>query len=293
MLRILNKSVSLNPSRLASRPASPLQLAAGPILTAVALAAGSMQAGAALIAYEGFNYTPTSTSTTNLVGENGGTGWNGAWGAHQNNPASAPSISSTGLSYTGLPSEGGSITPGGYQSARRSFTTTDFSTGTFYISYLVQPTSNTADLGIRLSPTTTDPNPDFRTAFGIVNGAVTITNGWGNDPKLNTDNTTVALNQTHLLVAKINLDSETISLFLNPTAGAAEPGTASASYQWTNETNRLSSIGMLTAGAIPGNGGMLDEIRVGNSFADVTAVPEPSSAALLAFGVLGLMRRRR
>jgi hypothetical protein len=39
--------------------------------------------------------------------------------------------------------------------------------------------------------------------------------------------------------------------------------------------------------------GVLDEIRVGSSYADISPIPEPSAALLGGLGALLLLRRRR
>jgi hypothetical protein len=88
------------------------------------------------------------------------------------------------------------------------------------------------------------------------------------------------------------------SLWLNPnsaTFGAATPPTADGStvgtYSSSGTSDHTDSIILgagIAAGADPSQT-YVDEIRVGTTWSDVTAVPEPSTAVLAGFGALGLL----
>ncbi len=101
------------------------------------------------------------------------------------------------------------------------------------------------------------------------------------------------------------------TLWVNPdtsTFGAAsDPALTSALYGGTsngeasntaaNDTmqSMIIGAGIATAGAAP-NDTLIDEIRMGESWADVTtgtAAPEPATIGMLSLGGLALMRRRR
>ena len=66
------------------------------------ISGASIQAQMITNAYEGFNY-----SSGPLAGQNGGTGWSGAW-VKDYGPGSTLQVSSTGLTYPGLTTTGGS-----------------------------------------------------------------------------------------------------------------------------------------------------------------------------------------
>ena len=91
------------------------------------------------------------------------------------------------------------------------------------------------------------------------------------------------------------------SIWLNPNPATfgldegsrpAADGSSNGADSTTDANNSMQSIiigaGIATAGAAP-NDTFIDEIRVGNTWADVTSVPEPSTLALAGFGALGLV----
>lgn len=99
------------------------------------------------------------------------------------------------------------------------------------------------------------------------------------------------LDTTYLLVLRMSFgaSSDTVDLYVNPSdLGGTPPASPSASIT-------LSDFYWRSINWYPGDGqnnGYIDEIRVGESFADVTtAIPEP--AALLGVLVLGMLARRR
>lgn len=106
-------------------------------------------------------------------------------------------------------------------------------------------------------------------------------------------------NLTQLFVLKFEFgegDNDSVSGYLNPVPGEAEPvpmWTASGlgNLSFDNLSLYASSSAWIAT---------VDEIRIGTTFADVTSTtpqtiwtPEPSAMAVLGLGALGLMRRRR
>lgn len=109
----------------------------------------------------------------------------------------------------------------------------------------------------------------------------------------------------YFVVASIEWDGngtdEVIHLYLNPVPGGAAPDPSMAIASTSalgidlpsSNTNQLDNIAIFTADI--GTEWAFDEIRIGQTFADVApfAIPEPSTLALIGVGVLNLAFRRR
>ena len=71
---------------------------------------------------------------------------------------------------------------------------------------------------------------------------------------------------------------------------------ATNDYFYANDTTRndvaVRTIHLRNNGSEPSNI-EIDELRVGDSWADVVLVPEPTALAFLGAGALGLLARRR
>jgi MYXO-CTERM domain-containing protein len=76
--------------------------------------------------------------------------------------------------------------------------------------------------------------------------------------------------------------------------GSSNGGDSTSTSSATSNamTSIIIGAGIATAGAAP-NDTNIDELRVGNTWADVTVAPEPGGLSLLGAGALGLLRRRR
>lgn len=146
-------------------------------------------------------------------------------------------------------------------------------------------TAGTFNLGIRGSTTTAattyftgDLNPG--TTYFIVVQAI-----------LGTNPGTAANDQN-----SIWLNPSTATFGLSEGSRPAPDGSSNGADSATDANNSMQSIiigaGIATAGAAP-NDTFIDEIRVGNTWADVTSVPEPSTLALAGLGALGLLARYR
>lgn len=122
------------------------------------------------------------------------------------------------------------------------------------------------------------------TAWGFDQGATGGISAAGSDSALET-----------LLVVKLNIgagaNDDTADLYINPTPGAALPAVPDiAGYAFSEDPNDNRAIDEARLGS--GNGGFsIDEIRIGQTFADVTPVPEPAAGALLLAG-LGVITSR-
>lgn len=161
--------------------------------------------------------------------------------------------------------------------------------------YQTAPTPNTwaGELVIRLGSDSSHFNLGIRASTTVAN-----TTYWSGD--LNP-------NSTYLIVARwtegatagtgglselwINPDSSTFGTGVAPTPNGSTVGTFSATG--TNDhTNSLLIGAGIGAGTNP-NEVRLDEIRVGTTWADVTAVPEPASLSVVGLAATGLLARRR
>ncbi len=259
--------------------------------TALIFLALSSAASAALTAYDGFDYGDTGGD---LTGKNGGTGWGGAYTASAS--VNSAIYSTTGLNYTGLATTGGaSNTNDGTGSTTISFrdTAATYSSGETWVSFLVQQ-NGTPDFSLFAGISLYNSVGDAEVAFASHNSEewrileLNVTGG--------TTQTGVSIAQdtTYLLVAQIawgastTSGNETVSLWVNPTIGGSL-GTANAEALDVDMTD-FNKIRIAGQDAVDYT---FDEIRIGDSFASVTPVPEPSAMLLGSFGLLALFRRRR
>lgn len=269
---------------------------------------------AAIVAYEGFDYSAGDLNT-----RNGGSGWGGAWSAN----VSADVVSSD-LTYGNLDTTGGSvavtgganhfggaraidlITPGllangtelwfsmmmGYNAAgNRSNSQLTLvlgdesmktANGTIMYNF---PTVGATGLGVTLGR--------FGTNGKIV--ATQIGDTTNDNNSFGTGQATTVLEPTlttnvdyRFVVGRITWGAieDMIDIFL--------PGTdlALGSVHSTLTVN-VNQSGYDTVSWRRGDGVVLDEIRFGSSYAAVSPIPEPRAALLGGLGLLALLRRRR
>ena len=222
-------------------------------------------------AYDGFDY---GTTTGDLTGKSGGSGWSGAY----TDTGNSTIYTTPGLTYTGLPTTGGAFKTadgGGATTINfRSFNTIygDGESET-WISFLAQRNG--------AASTATFAGLSFYNSNGIAStdSEVTFANGgtlgaWriiDNGPPLLNGSTAVtpASDTTYLLVARILWGAgaggkDAVSLFVNPLLGIL-PDVADASLDV--EITNFDKVRIAAANAINYT---FDEIRVGGSYADVT-----------------------
>lgn len=292
---------------------------------AAAILAAAPAAQAALIAYEGFDYSPATVYTgtdgvgESILGYNGGTGWGAAWA---NNPAltnaGASMVAASGLTYS---SGGNTLVSAGYSAAdnsggahsnqRQWFTTggtskavnTIMPASSIWFSVLIRPVSATS--AIRFDPfARTISGADAGTGF-IFNVAATPT--IAAQVGVKTDSPTTVLGTAGggvtLVVGRVdftNYDTAvtdsagstngTVYIWANPAIGGSVPLDTAAS---SINGGVVLSNGLLTTRSNSGYRGMFDEFRVGTTFADVTPVPEPTILGLAGLAGTFLMSRRR
>ena len=276
----------------------------------------SMTSSAALIVYEGFDYVAGSSLRT----QNGGTGFAGAWA---NTGNATETSTSPGLTYGDLAVSGIKATLNGQQSAsangNSAFLTRDLSQTfgadgtTVWLSFISQRTGNKSSGG------TAQPlNYQRVYSLSLFSGSATEQASVGelsNDPadvwSLNPDSTTIVPSvhttvpldtQSFLLVRIDNIagvSADKAYLWVNPNLSLGEPSIGTAAATITDELTfnriRLTVGGSQNNGATLAASGVFDEIRIGDTFADVT-VPEPASVSLALGCLVSLAvaaRRRR
>ena len=248
----------------------------------------AINARAGLLAYESFNYAAGSA----LPGSNGGTGFSGAY---DGNAFTGPTVSAPGDTYTdgngsrlAVAGNAGNYV-GGNNGAFRGLSNVPTTVGTsLYVSFLMQLNTSTNYAGLSLFTGESTENlflgrPGGSATFGIDTKSGTTVGAAGATP------TTLSL-----LVYRLDFaaTSANISLYVNPTLGTeplAASVTATKTAALTFDTIRIQS-GV--------DNGTIDEIRFGNTFADVTpiAAPEPASLVLVLLGgagMFGVLRCRR
>ena len=304
-------------------------------LTALTLAAGiaffsSLPAKAQLIAYDGFDMSVAEgTSIGNTTGGATSFGWANSW---RNTPTGL--YSNVSLSYTDghgntLATTGGSFfETSGYQQRTMSGIGAT-TTGTYWISFLFD-SIGPIDAGYPTGPAYTRqmnfglfPNNNERFDVGRPNFASYAgtpydtwtgwnANGDGSNPAGTPYVPTAnhALNPTTFVVMEIVLDGTTgydnAYVWFNPNLDATlTPGSADiASVGHTDLNNSAGNlqfrINANSASGVYTNAQIwFDELRVGNTFADVAPiapVPEPASmtlAGLAGAALLTIARRRK
>ncbi len=265
-------------------------------------------AGAATIVDEAFltGATPSAgeyTSGATLGSQNPTQpGFTGAW--QQSTGGGTVQASSLATSYASTDYDtptGGSLVLANFNRVSRLFDSSvtslvsTTSTGTLYLSFLAQFGGN-AGFNFSSLELGGDGNDSTRAlAVGILNstGIGFQVNSGSN---FFVSNPAVVPNRTYTFVLKIGFSStaasDSVTLWVDPVLGGVSDPTGGVSATGLD----LRNISRLQFGNFSGSSSIYDEVRIGTSLQDVTAVPEPSSAALLAGSAcigLALARRRR
>jgi len=251
---------------------------------------------AALIFEDGFNY-----STGNLAG-------NGLWtGASANIQVGSLSLTVPGLADTASP--GGDVTVTSGVSAgttKANFTTTAVTGGSLYYAFLAVcttlPTANNYLTSLNATGGGPSGSADPLSVYvGAPTGDSTHFKigvrhtSTGSGATYTTANSTFTVGSTHLFVVEYTFGGVggTVSLFVDPTPGGSQPTPdVTVAGVSGSDTANLQVVGFKAQSAASAGNWTFDTVRIGDTWADVTPVPEPSSLALMGLAVGMLLLRR-
>jgi fibronectin type 3 domain-containing protein len=241
-------------------------------------------------AYESFDYVTLANGTPSTA-----LGFTGNW-----NVTGTPNILA-GLTYPDLPTTNSSYSHG----AAGAQTTVDFanplSSGTKYISFLLQGSGNPGGnaCGIFLKGNNANSlfvgfeggfSPDL-TSFGL--GSVSSTTLGGATALGST--TAISNTTVHLVVVAIEFNTsgndDTVSLWIDPPAGTNAPALAANVVHSSFDVGIISAFGININGAFPIG---IDEVRVGDVYGDVVGyspndvLAPPSLSSVIAGNQLTL-----
>lgn len=251
-------------------------------------------ASAALIAYEGFDYAPDGA---NLLGANGALGFSGAWRAGGFNASISDNfdLDSDPLLFGQLLHSAPTVRTsavGAISGITRDLAAPlGLSNSTVYLSFLIQPEGTlhggafNGFLGLTLESAGEPELYIGKPGGGAIDRWV-LENRGGSLQHASTLATQSL--KTALLVVKAEFSTvgnDKFTLYVDPTPGAPEPA--------TGVVKNDAAFGAVQGLTIYSTGAMrIDELRVGETFADVTPVPEPGTFVLAAFALLGLAATR-
>ncbi len=291
-------------------------------IAALSLAAS---AEATLIAYDGFSTYVTSPASTTGANNNSLVGqhpvlsgfadaalWTIAEGNTAVTSAVYPRASSTGLTYSTLPTAGGRAewwrsTTGTYaKNLYRTASTTD-TASVQWASFLYNvPTNTAAETSVGLAWTSTN-----RLAVAVAtNGTASFRFGNTTGAVLPAFSTTYSLGTTHLYLLRIESMTtpglekhDQVTMWVDPNLATLNPyneatlGAGATGHGILRDdagTGAIGTFNELRFTATPSaNSTYLDEFRLGTSLYDVVPVPEPVGVAAAALSWALLLRRRR
>lgn len=247
-------------------------------------------AQAALIAYDDFNYT----ATANVTGQNGGTGaWSGGWAASTGDNSTV--VTNGGLTYTGLPTAGNAAMDNSFSSLgnTRAWTAPGglFADGSeLWFSALVNTSAAGSDL--RLFALTSANVGGGGVGFSLAGSGVRANLGTSVSGTLaGTSGTTM------LLVARIQFSdtpgADAVTAWVNPAISATPPSPGSGVLLSGDIASGLLSAPLVGYRGGGGWQGTVDEFRIGTTYGDVVAIPEPAVMSLSMMAGLGLLLGRR
>jgi len=257
---------------------------------------------------EDFNYPAATFGTIH----NGGSGWNGAWGAGSG-VTSTLRVRAENLSYTGggysISQTGTGLISSVYDQAFRGINR-DIATpmsGTVYFSVLLSSTGAMDRSGIQFNnPRTAALDYNSSSFYVALNGS-SLEVAWGNASLPTTAANSLALNSAHLIVGRIDIGAgnDALQLWVDST-NLADPGTPTYTVTGADLGADLFRAGVFAYGTSVSDldYGRVDALRISDGNGDSSAaylavtgvnlVPEPQRAVLsLAALCMACFRRRR
>ena len=221
-----------------------------------------------------------------MDGRNGGSGWTGAWDWEYTSGSSL-TVSTSGLSYSGLDTSGGSLTwaSGGNGISQASRSLSLLNSGVVYLQFLAQFGSSsgggTPNIRLYAGNTLTGGIGGNGGDYGSV---VSILDTNLNPASDGSSSSSASLSALNLIVARIDYANNETSLWTNPdlaTFDYLNPSSPSASY--AGLAPAFDKIALYTRSP-----GTVDELSV------YTAIPEPAhtTTAIAVLALLGLVAGR-
>lgn len=258
-----------------------------------------------LLFHESFDYAPVGSD---LLGKNGGIGSSNPWqdGGFRAIPQNNFKIGADSLTFGNLVTSGNhvaTVSTSSISGITRNLSGSSIVGGpgnTFYFSLLVTPKGTLNQgafdgfFGLTLSGLHGSELFFGKPGGGAIGNYVIETRGGSGQVSSSIN---AVIDETALLVVKMEVgqvgQTDRFSLFVNPTPGGLEPELANA-IKTDLSLGRVNALTLYSTGAF-----QADEIRIGRTFASVTAVPEPSSLFLCGvllgsiYGVARGSRKRR
>jgi hypothetical protein len=235
-----------------------------------------------LIAYDGFNYTTGSS----LSGQNGGTGWSGAW-VKDYTSGSSLIVGTPGLTYSGLTTAGGNAKWTGSGIGEDSRSLSLVNSGVVYIQFLAQfPSSSgggTPNLRLFSGGSLTG---GIGANGGTYGGVISILGTDLNPLSNGTSSTSASLSSLNLIVTRIDYGANETEMWINPnlaTFDYSNPGTPNALY--AGLAPAFDKVAFYTRSTAT-----VDELAIYSAIPEPAALASTAGAAVL---LVAMARRRR